>query len=62
VGCFTSVWWLQKVGKPQGGAFPPRRGGGPPRRGGHLGHVFRGQARVQAPPESHLEPKTLPRW
>ena len=41
---FTSVWWLQKVGKPQWGAFPPRRRGRPPPEGGaHLGHVFRGQ-------------------
>ena len=43
-GSFTSVWWLQKVGKPQRGAFPPPEGGRPPPEGGaHLGHVFRGQ-------------------
>ena len=36
MGCFTSVWWLQKVWKSQGGAFPPEEGA-------HLGHVFRGQ-------------------
>jgi len=55
VGCFTSVWWLQKVGKPQGRALPPPEGGRPsPEGGGHLGHVFWGQGVNPFLSNSHL--------